>query len=97
MLYLLIFSEKKINRGFKNVYKTDADEEERTVIKIDRRAASVVDETRFLVFSNTIFVSSRMYPENPKGTQAIVGSMTLPGLKLQPVMSQLHADSTRSQ
>ena len=49
MSYLLMFSEKKINRGFKNVYKTDADEEERTVIKIDRRAASVVDETRFVI------------------------------------------------
>ena len=29
---------------------------------------------KFDVF-NTIFVSSHMYPENPEGTQAIVGSM----------------------
>ena len=43
-----------------------------------------------LFFFNTIFVSSHMYPENPKGTQVIVGSMnmgydkypTLPGIKL---------------
>ena len=26
---------------------------------------------------NTIFVSSHMYPENPKGTQVIVGSMNM--------------------
>ena len=37
---------------------------------------------------NTIFVSSHMYPENPEGTQVIVGSMirdiypTLPGIEL---------------
>ena len=33
-----------------------------------------------IFFLNTIFVSSRMYPlylENPKGTQAIVGSMNM--------------------
>ena len=29
------------------------------------------------VFLNTIFVSSHMYPENPEGTQVIVGSMNL--------------------
>ena len=28
-------------------------------------------------FFNTIFVSSHMYPENPEGTQVIVGSMNL--------------------
>ena len=28
-------------------------------------------------FSNTIFVSSHMYPENPEGTQVIVGSMNM--------------------
>ena len=28
-------------------------------------------------FFNTIFVSSNMYPENPKGTQVIVGSMNM--------------------
>ena len=26
---------------------------------------------------NTIFVSSHMYPENPEGTQAIVGSINM--------------------
>ena len=30
-----------------------------------------------LSFFNTIFVSSHMYPENPAGTQVIVGSMTM--------------------
>ena len=43
-----------------------------------------------LVFLNTIFVSSHMYPENPEGAQVIVGSMkmgyrlypTLPGIEL---------------
>ena len=29
------------------------------------------------IFFNTIFVSSHMYPENPKGTQVIVGSMNM--------------------
>ena len=29
------------------------------------------------VFFNTIFVSSHMYPENPEGTQVIVGSMNM--------------------
>ena len=43
----------------------------------------------FLFFFNTIFVSSHMYPENPEGTQVIIGSMnmgyiypTLPGIEL---------------
>ena len=31
----------------------------------------------FLMFFNTIFVSSHMYPENPEGTQVIVGSMNM--------------------
>ena len=31
----------------------------------------------FFFFFNTIFVSSRMYPENPEGTQVIVGSMNM--------------------
>ena len=30
-----------------------------------------------VVFSNTIFVSSHMYPENPEGTQVTVGSMNM--------------------
>ena len=30
-----------------------------------------------LSFFNTIFVSSHMYPENPEGTQIIVGSMNM--------------------
>ena len=32
---------------------------------------------------NTIFVSSHMYPENPEGTQVIVGSMNM-GYTLEP-------------
>ena len=31
----------------------------------------------YFFFLNTIFVSSHMYPENPKGTQVIVGSMNM--------------------
>ena len=31
----------------------------------------------FIYFFNTIFVSSHMYPENPEGTQVIVGSMNM--------------------
>ena len=31
----------------------------------------------FVFFLNTIFVSSHMYPENPEGTQVIVGSMNM--------------------
>ena len=30
-----------------------------------------------IIFFNTIFVSSHMYPENPEGTQVIVGSMNM--------------------
>ena len=30
-----------------------------------------------IAFLNTIFVSSHMYPENPEGTQVIVGSMNM--------------------
>ena len=32
---------------------------------------------RYNFFLNTIFVSSHMYPENPEGTQVIVGSMNM--------------------
>ena len=51
---------------------------------------------------NTIFVSSHMYPENPEGTQVIVGSMymgydiypSLPGIELEtcsiPSACQFH-------
>ena len=38
---------------------------------------SVVSFFYFLFFFNTIFVSSHMYPENPEGTQVIVGSMNM--------------------
>ena len=31
----------------------------------------------YFFFVNTIFVSSHMYPENPEGTQVIVGSMNM--------------------
>ena len=31
----------------------------------------------FFKFFNTIIVSSHMYPENPEGTQVIVGSMNM--------------------
>ena len=31
----------------------------------------------FFLFFNTFFVSSHMYPENPEGTQVIVGSMNM--------------------
>ena len=37
---------------------------------------SPADWVRYLFF-NTIFVSSHMYPENPEGTQVLVGSMIL--------------------
>ena len=35
------------------------------------------DRTAGQVVFNTIFVSSHMYPENPEGTQVIVGSMNM--------------------
>ena len=58
----------------------------------------------FFVFFNTIFVSSHMYPENPEGTQVIVGSMKH-GIYIrhcqesnsQPVPSQAGVDTTRPQ
>ena len=36
-------------------------------------------------FFNTIFVSSHMYPENPEGTQVIVGSMNM-GYDIYPTL-----------
>ena len=52
----------------------------------------LIYEAEFMIiFLNTIFVSSHMYPENPEGTQVVVGSMnmgyiyiypTLPGIEL---------------
>ena len=48
----------------------------------------------------TIFVSSHMYPENPKGTRAIVGYMNMgyvSDLNSQPVLFQACTDSTRPQ
>ena len=30
-----------------------------------------------ILFLNTIFVSSHMYPKNPEGTQVILGSMNM--------------------
>ena len=36
----------------------------------------ILDRVVFLFFY-TIFVSSHMYPENPEGTQVIVGSMNM--------------------
>ena len=38
--------------------------------------ATVIQLFQFFFF-NTIFVSSHMYPENPEGTQVIVGSMNM--------------------
>ena len=35
------------------------------------------EKYRLPVFFNTIFVSCHMYPENPEGTQVIVGSMNI--------------------
>ena len=49
----------------------------------------LADIKKVACFFNTIFVSSHMHPENPEGTQVIVGSMnmgyiypTLPGIEL---------------
>ena len=41
--------------------------------------SSIVLSTEILLklFFYTIFVSSHMYPENPEGTQVIVGSMNM--------------------
>ena len=36
-----------------------------------------MNSCQLIFFSNTIFVSSHMYPENPEGTQVIVGSMNM--------------------
>ena len=41
------------------------------------RITSQMTKERQDVFLNTIFVSSHMYPENPEGTQVIVGSMNM--------------------
>ena len=61
-------------------------------------------DRKFLFFLNTIFVSSRLYPENPEGTQVIVGSMNMGYISdtavesnSQPVLSQVGADPTRPQ
>ena len=39
--------------------------------------AAVCAAAQLIIFFNTIFVSSHMYPENPEGTQVIVGSMNM--------------------
>ena len=63
----------------------------------------ILDRVVFLFFY-TIFVSSHMYPENPEGTQVIVGSMNMGYISdtarnrmSQPVPSQAGADTTRPQ
>ena len=38
---------------------------------------SIINRREMFFFKNTIFVSSHMYPENPEGTQVIVGSMNM--------------------
>ena len=47
------------------------------VIKVCAHVIKVCDHVIFLYFFNTIFVSSCMFPENPEGTQVIVGSMNM--------------------
>ena len=41
------------------------------------RRYQTTDLFYFLIFFDTIFVSSHMYPVNPEGTQVIVGSMNM--------------------
>ena len=41
------------------------------------------------LFFNTIFVSSHMYPENPEGTQVIVGSMNM-GYVFDTARNRIH-------
>ena len=55
-------------------------------------------------FKNTIFVSSHMYPENPEGTQVIIGSMNMGYISDTArnrthnlYISQAGADNTRPQ
>ena len=44
----------------------------------ERKALSLSKSRhRLHIFFNTTFVSSHMYPENPEGTQVIVGSMNM--------------------
>ena len=59
----------KILRGFENL---DPDRFFQVVGDGARRGHSFK-----LFFFNTVFVSSHMYPENPEGTQVIVGSMNM--------------------
>ena len=40
-------------------------------------AGQLLMHLMFCLFVNTIFVSSHMYPENPEGTQVIVGSLNM--------------------
>ena len=40
-------------------------------------ARKQTENSTVFLFFNTIFVSSHMYPENPEGTQVIVGSMNM--------------------
>ena len=43
----------------------------------------------FISFFNTSFVSSHMYPENPEGTQVIVGSTNM-GYISDPARNRTH-------
>ena len=57
------------------------------------KGCSGVLKSKFLkvceVFLNTNFVSSHMYPENPEGTQVIVGSMNM-GYIFDTVRNRTH-------
>ena len=48
----------------------------RKSIVVEERICIYVQSPQSFFF-NTIFVSSHMYPENPEGTQVIVGSMNM--------------------
>ena len=47
------------------------------VIWVDDQCEIKSSNYYYYFFFNTIFVSSHMYPENPEGTQVIVGSMNM--------------------
>ena len=57
------------------------------------------------MFFNAIFVSIHMCPENPEGTQVILGSINMGYVSdtarnqtdIEPVPSQVRADPTRPQ
>ena len=76
MVKLLVFWFRNVH-PVKSNSSTIASHESKSDCSMDDKTDEEKDSSSFSSFFNTIFVSSQMYPENPEGTQVIVGSMNM--------------------